>query len=44
MPGGLGSPLQPTSPIDDDQSEGDETPKLLSDDSVVELSGKYQAL
>ena len=35
VPSGLNSPMQPTSPAEDeDESEGDETPKLLSDDSV----------
>ena len=45
IPSNLGSPLQPTSPLDDidnSGSEGDETPKLLSDDSVVELSEHSQ--
>ena len=43
VPSGLNSPMQPTSPTGDEEgSEGDETPKLLSDDSVVELSENSQ--
>lgn len=44
VPSGLNSPMQPTSPTgdEDEGSEGDETPKLLSDDSVVELSENSQ--
>ena len=44
VPRDLNFPMQPNSPTgdEDEGSEGDETPKLLSDDSVVELSENSQ--